>query len=318
MVVTGADRNPEGVEGRNAEGIDGRARGGAAERSPGLAGPSELVARAASLLIGELGGRAGQRTLAVGVTTTGFIDPVQKTILFSSALPGRGTESLAPVFVAAGDHPAVLGNDMQALAARWLLTHRLEPRQDVLLVWFTDGRMGSALLIDGRPNRGSVTGGNELGHTRFPVDTDRCFCGQTGCLERIVSTQFLHRMDRDIPDRRPTGTAAGPLGDRIARLDPARSDASLARVIGHLSGALSNASIFIRPHRLVLVSPYFRHAAFTATLIAQIRSLVLPVLAERLQIDTWVEPEGGSAENAAWLAMAELLYGGWDAGDRRL
>ena len=57
--------------------------------------------------------------------------------------------------------------------------------------------LGSALLIDGRPNRGCVTGANELGHTRLPVETDICFCGHPGCLERIVSTEFLRR--RGVP-----------------------------------------------------------------------------------------------------------------------
>ena len=91
----------------------------------------------------------------------------------------------------------------------------------------------------------------------------------------------------------------------------------MAQIIRYVSLALSNAANFIRPHRLVLVSPYTRHAAFTTALANQTREQVLPGLAERLEIDTWDQPEAGSAENAAWLAMAELLYGGWDAGDRR-
>ena len=289
-----------------------------AGRARDVATPSKLVAGAASLLAGEVSSAGDGRTLAVGVTATGFIDPVHKSILFSSALPGRGVETLTPLLDAAGEHPVVLGNDMQALAARWLLTHRAEPRQDVLLVWFTDGRLGSALLVDGRPNRGSVTGGNELGHTRFPgVATDPCFCGQLGCLERIVSTPFLHRLDAadglTATDRPPL--PAGTLADRVARHVPGGPDRSLDRIIAYLAASLSNAAIFVRPHRLVLVSPYTRHASFTAAVSAQTRALVLPGLADRLQIDTWDQASTGSAENAAWLAMAELLYGGWDAGD---
>ena len=111
----------------------------------------------------------------------------------------------------------------------------------------------------------------------------------------------------------------GPLAERVARFDgDDAQDRSLAAVIDHLAMALSNAAIFIRPHRLVLVSPYTAHAGFTDALSGRVRSLVLPGLAERLQIDTWDQASTGSAENAAWLAMAELLYGGWDAGDRRV
>ena len=276
-----------------------------------------LVTGAASLLRAELAQAGTDQTLAVGVTATGFIDPVHRSVLFSSALPGRGVESLAPVFDAAGPRFVVLGNDMQALAARWLLTHRAEPRQDVLLFNFTDGRAGSALLIDGRPNRGSVTGANELGHTRFPgIETDRCFCGQTGCLERIVSTPFLRRLDLGRGMSMTSMPATGSLADRIARYPADGGDASLARVIHYLAVALSNAANFIRPHRLVLTSAYTRHAPFAAALADQIRALLLPGLADRMRIDVWDLSPAWSAENAAWLAMAELLYGGWDAGDR--
>ena len=267
--------------------------------------PSALVKTAASLLSDQL----DSHTLAIGVTSTGFLDPLHKSVLFSSALPGRGVESLMPIFDTAGDTPAALGNDMHALAARWLLTHRAEQEQDVLLVWFTDGRMGSALLIDGRPNRGCVTGANELGHTRLPVDTKRCFCGQTGCLERIVSTDFLHRQSQN-----PAQWLAGaPLGDRVAAFDHNSSDPALDRILELLAYSLSNAVNFLRPHRIVLVSPYTRHAAFGDALSNQIRGLLLPELADRVKIDRWDQASAGSAENAGWLAMAELLYSGWGA-----
>jgi hypothetical protein len=39
--------------------------------------------------------------------------------------------------------------------------------------------------------------------------------------------------------------------------------------------------------------------------------MVLPGLVERVRFDLWDQPARGSAETAAWLAMAELLYGGW-------
>jgi hypothetical protein len=44
--------------------------------------------------------------------------------------------------------------------------------------------------------------------------------------------------------------------------------------------------------------------------------LVLPELASRLKIDLWDQSSTGSAENAGWLALAELLYSGWDAAGR--
>ena len=285
-------------------GLNGEAIGNVVSRD--VPTPSALVDTAAALLTQHL----NKTTLAIGVTSTGFLDPARMNILLSSALPGRREESLQPIFDAANGKPAILQNDSHALAAHWLLTHRAEQKQDVLLVWFSDGRFGSALLIDGRPNRGCMTGGNELGHTRFPgIETEPCFCGQTSCLERIFSSDFLSRQDRKIAGlpRKPM------LNNRIANFTTADDDPSLATIVHLLAHGLSNAINLLRLHRVVLVSPYTHHAAFNTELVRQIRSLALSDLADRTQIDLWDQPPAGSAENAGWLVLAELMYGGWDA-----
>jgi len=198
---------------------------------------------------------------------------------------------------------------MHALAARWLLTHRADHQQDVLLVWFDDGRFGAAILVNGRPNRGCATGGNELGHTRFPVETERCFCGQTGCVERIVSTPFLVARDRAAGLKMP---ATATLAQRASHFSDLGHDQAMDDMSRYLACALSNAVNFVRPHRLVLVSPFTRYRAFGDALLRLTRSMVLPQLVDRVRFDLWDEPGAGSAESAAWLAMAELLHGGWN------
>ena len=60
--------------------------------------------------------------------------------------------------------------------------------------------------------------GNELGHTRFFVDTEKCYCGHPGCLERIFSTDFLQRQG---------APADVPLADQIARFDGSGMAASV-------------------------------------------------------------------------------------------
>ena len=70
---------------------------------------------------------------------------------------------------------------------------------------------------------------------------------------------------------------------------------------------------FVRPHRLVLVSPMTRHPALSDALVRLVRAGVLAELADRVKIDFWDEPAAGSAETAGWLALAELFFGGWGA-----
>jgi predicted NBD/HSP70 family sugar kinase len=268
--------------------------------------PSRLIPTAAALLEKH----RDRRTLGVGVSVTGFVDPAKRTLLFSSATQGGPAADLSPIFDAAGNLPVVLENDMHALAARWLLTHRADHQQDVLLVWIDDGRLGAAILVNGRPNRGCAIGANDLGHTRFFVETERCFCGHTGCLERIVSSSFLAMRDASMD-----GGAAAPdssLPERAARFTAVGRDPALDVVARYLACGLGNAVNFVRPHRLVLVSPFTRNAAFGDALVGLAREMVLPQLAERVQIELWDEPGAGSSEEAAWLAMAELLHGGWN------
>jgi predicted NBD/HSP70 family sugar kinase len=272
------------------------------------ADPARLIPTAAALLAKY----RDARTLGVGVSVTGFVDTHQRTLLFSSATRGGPAADLSPIFEAAGKVPVVLENDMHALAARWLLTHRADHQQDVLLVWIDDGRLGAAILVNGRPNRGCATGANDLGHTRYFVDTERCFCGHTGCLERIVSSEFLARRDSAL-SLKPINSRTLP--ERTAHFVSAGHDAPMDELIKYLSCALANAVNFVRPHRLVLVSRFTRNAIFANALIRMTRTMVLPQLADRVCFDLWDEPGAGSAETAAWLGMAELLYGGWNQVD---
>ena len=270
--------------------------------------PVKLVGIAATLLSKMKSNKA----LGVGVSVTGFVDPLERTIIFSSALAGGPSTTLDPVYDAAGSLPVVLENDMHALAARWLLTHRADQKHDVLLVWIGDGRLGAAMLIDGKPNGGCTIGANDLGHSKFPIATRKCFCGHTGCLERIVSTDFLH--DRDLASRSAKSTASHPKGtltERIALFNKAGVDPSLDEIMTYLAFSLSNAVNFVRPHRVVLVSDFNRNNVFGESLAQMARALVLPAIAERVQFDFWDQPSRGSAETAAWLGMAEFLYGGW-------
>ncbi len=256
--------------------------------------PSTLV-RSASRAIEEL---VARETAAIGVSATGFVDPEQRQILFSSALPGQLHVDVAAIYAAAGKTTICLHNDMHALAARWVLSHHAQSEEDVLLVSIGDGRLGAAMLIDGRPNRGCAMGGNELGHMRLNVETERCYCGQTGCLERICSTAFLNQQLKQ----------GSSLAEAVSRYEGA---GELNRLVELLAGGLANAVNFVRPARLVLVSEFLRFPAFADALQREIRRRLLVALADRVRIDLWDQPAGRGAETAGWLALASLCLEGW-------
>ena len=278
--------------------LRGQRVGNVQERSVDL--PDDLVA-AASEMVRDL---SNEQTLGVGLSTTGFVDPYSRSILTSSATMSETPTRLEAVYAAAADHPFVVENDMHARATYWLLNQDLGrgdaiTRQDILLIDLSDGAIGSALLVGGRPNRGCIIGGNELGHTRFPVETEVCFCGHTGCLERIFSSAFLQRIGQG---------DGSDLSDRIANYTPA--DEGLQKIAGHLSMGIANVINFVRPDRVVLAGRILSGMPFCNDVIARVRNLLLRPLADRVRIDLWEKPALNPSEAAAWLALGDVFRGG--------
>lgn len=241
-----------------------------------------------------------EQSLAIGLSSTGLIDPEQRIILPGSSVAAHAGVSLHPLYETAGPAPLVVENDMHALAARWVLTHQADATEDVLMVSIADGQLGAALLVDGRPNRGCAISANELGHNRFFVETDICYCGHPGCLERIVSTPFLRRH----------GVENGTLTQLASTFDG--TNAAMNQLIDYLAAGLANAANFVRPNRLVVVSELVRHPAFNDALMRLVRSRILAALVPRIRIDQWDQPTTQSAETAGWLALASFYREGWN------
>ena len=240
-------------------------------------------------------------TLFVGLSVTGFVDPSAKLILLSSAVPESKASSLTPVYEAAGNRLVFLENDMHAMAARWMLTRRPPAVEDVVLASIGDGRLGAALLIDGKPNQGCAIGANELGHVRFPADTEMCYCGHMGCMERICSSEYLASLG---------GPITGNLLERASRMDS--KDKAMQTVLSHVAMGLSNTVNFVRPNRLVLAGDLLDCQAFHDALVESVRAALLPQIADHVQIDVWEKPLSVQpAETAAWLALASMYCEGW-------
>ena len=260
---------------------------------------SSLIQLAAEMLDGAIKSDVSSTgVFSIGVAVTGVVDPHRREMLFSSASPSASPISLEAIYKAAGDTPVFLDNDVHALSSRWLLNTDTNDDcdGDVLLVGLDDGRLGASLLIDHKPHRGSVTAANELGHMRLAIDTDLCFCGQTGCLERIVSTPQLTRFN---------AKTSRTLDEVLA--DPAQDERAITTLLDHLTTGLANAINFVRPARLVIASPLVRHKALTDYLHANLPPRILPGIRSRVRTSFWQQSCVQSAENAAWLALADVF-----------
>lgn len=254
--------------------------------------PDRLVGAAAKLLRSMIDSSCE----GVGFTIPGFIDLKMGVALHSSAFPGRRGVDLVPIFAAAGQTPIVLDSEVHAIGTHWLLSQRHSPDQESLVVSLHDGQVGASFIHQGKANAGCVLAGNELGHSQFPIDTARCYCGQTGCIERIFSSSYLRQIT----------------GSPNRRLEPAlralmRGDTTATPIVEAVSMALGNAVNLLRPSRLVLATTLAKGSGFTREVFDRVAGRVFPDIADRLDFEEWSEDGVATAQAAGYLALAYIF-----------
>ncbi len=244
-----------------------------------------------------------ESTLGIGISALGFIDPEDSRTLLLSSVAAKGCScDLSPLYDVVGGRPLVLENDMHALAAQWVLSHGDESPEHILLVSIRDGTLGAAVLVDGRPNHGGVAGCNELGHVKFFVDTEPCYCGQVGCLERICSSEFLRLHGA------PSKTT---LTKAVANMNKSPLP-QMQKFMDYLGTGLANAVNFIRPDRLVIAGPLVQSHPFSRSLQQEVQENLLSPISDRLRIDFWPLADAQPSVNTLrCLALAPIYLGHW-------
>lgn len=274
--------------------------------------PADLAKAAARLLDSVM----SERSLAIGVSSTGLLDEGDMKLLFSSSAPRSPGLSLGPVLSAGGDLPIALENNIHALGDRWRLRHPEAASETVLLIELGDGAVGASFMPAGPADAGCVRGGNELGHAQVSApdqDVPGCYCGQSRCLERVFSTAMAGRLDGS---KRRLASRLTAWGMRSTVLPPVKGPDSCAAtdwIVNQLAEAVGNAVNLLRPHRVVWTG-----AGTLATVLRTIEpklsvitsNRLLPVLRERVRFGGWhVEGETDDlapAVTAGYLALAML------------
>jgi predicted NBD/HSP70 family sugar kinase len=168
----------------------------------------------------ELAAESDMPILGMGVGTPGVVDDAG--VVLTAANFGWRDYDLKTALREAIDVPVLVANDANAAV---LAEYTFGGADDVLLVKIGRG-VGSGLVIDGRPVRGSHSAAGEIGHVTVGTDGGPlCACGRYGCLEAWLSAPALTaRIADSVPEARD-----GILHDAGERLAIA-----LAPVVGAL------------------------------------------------------------------------------------
>jgi glucokinase len=178
---------------------DGGVSGRRAVATPVSGGAPAILAAALDVSRRVLADDRAADVIAVGVGSAGEIDAGRGVVTYASdTLPGWAGLDLAGAFTAETGLPAVIENDVNALAVGESRFGAGCGFSDVLYVAVGTG-VGGALVLDGRLRRGASWAAGEIGHVIAAWDGDRvCSCGRRGHLEAYAAGPAMAARYREL------------------------------------------------------------------------------------------------------------------------
>ena len=277
----------------------------------------EEITRQIKNIIAE-GNLDQERIIGVGVGAAGlvnFITGISRTSynLGWENLPIRDwlAESLTL--------PVIVDNNVKAMALGEAFFGAGRNASSLVFVYGHTG-VGSGIVIDNRLLRGADLGAGEVGHMIIMTHGGlKCRCGQSGCLETLVSEPALIQQAETAALANPTGLLALKLNSRGGRRSDLLFQAAregdpqaieiVERASYYLGISLANIVNLLNPQMIVLGGLY-----------VQGQDLILPVARQTLQ-DTAISGLGKKVElrttsfgwqagivGAASLALTNLFY----------
>lgn len=116
---------------------------------------------------------------------------------------------------------------------------------DFLYVKVSHG-VGAALVLGGVPYRGASGIAGEIGHTKIPGRVELCRCGDTGCLESVVSVESVRRqLTHTHPLLQGGGTGIPVLDDPVARRILHQAGRTLGLVLTDFCNLLNPSAVVV-------------------------------------------------------------------------
>lgn len=143
---------------------------------------------------------------ALGIDSAGIVDVATNLVVDAPNLRSWERFPLAARLGEAFGVPAFLVNDVDAMTyAEWRLGAGRGTRHLLCLTLGTG--VGGGLVLAGKPYRGALGAGGEVGHMTLEARGPRCPCGSRGCLERYVGAPYIveRAVAKLASDARPSG-----------------------------------------------------------------------------------------------------------------
>jgi len=194
--------------------------------------------------------------------------------------------------------------------------------QDVRALAFVYARIGvgAGFVVDGQLYHGSGAGAGEIGHTTIiPDGGEPCRCGNTGCLETLVSEPAIVRLAQELAEQDRQGILATHLQGRdettiervfaAARAGDTATRTMLEERAHYMGIALANLINVLNPELIVLGGILAQaHDLLGPAIEATMRQRAFANLGERVQLQTASFGRQAGVIGAAALALNAFFY----------
>ncbi|GAB4001133.1 ROK family transcriptional regulator [Glycomyces albus] len=210
------------------------------------------------------------RVRGIGLATYGPQDREAGVLLTPQPTPEWRGYPLATTLEEATGLPVAIENDATAAG---IGIQALGGSSASFAVVFMSGGIGSGLIIDGHPYRGSTSNGLELGHISVDALGPDCRCGNRGCLDNIAGPIAVSNRALESPALTARlGLGKDPLRDfteigRAAAAGDAEASELIATSIQRLCvGTVTLVNLFdvgrvvLAGHAFTDVGPLYREA----------------------------------------------------------
>ncbi|MCD4685223.1 MAG: ROK family transcriptional regulator [Anaerolineae bacterium] len=256
--------------------------------------------------------------VGVGVGASGLVDPQAGVNVLAPNLGWRDvpirdrlTEALhLPVFV---------DNNVRAMALAEALFYTGQDARILAFVYASIG-VGAGFVIDGQLYRGGA-GAGEIGHVTILADHGApCRCGNTGCLETLVSETVMIQLARELAAQDEHGLLAQhlarqdkPVIERIfdaAREGDAATCAMLNERATYMGIGLANLVNTLSPELIVLGGVFAQGQDLLFPVVEEtMRQRAFAGLGEHVRLQAPSFGPNASVVGAAALALNAFFYG---------
>lgn len=259
-----------------------------------------------------------RHVVGIGVGASGLVNPETGINVVAPNLGWRNVP-LGDWFARQLNMPVCVDNNARAMALGEAWFGAGQNVHTLAFVYVRVG-VGAGLVVGGQLYRGSGAGAGEIGHTTMlPDNGERCRCGNTGCLETLISEPTIVRLAEQLAQQDKQGILATQLqqgqGSTIERiLAAARAGDTATREMlesraRYLGIALSNLVNVLNPDLIVLGGIYAQGQDLLLPAIeATVRKRAFAGLGEKVRLQTASFGLQAGVVGAAALALEALFY----------